>query len=102
MAETQKLAERLAEFDERLAGSVLELICTELGGPAAQGDPDVDAMRTFLADPEAARSTSLKRMSDVDDAPATTSEWKSEFVHSERLRALGVTLAARLAARVAK
>lgn len=99
MADTRDLADRLAGFDERLAAAVVELVCSELGGPAAKGDPDVDGMRAFLSDPEAARSGALKRVGDVGESPATTSEWKSEFAHSERLRSLGVALADRLANR---
>ena len=100
MAETRDVADRLAEFDERLARSVLALICSELGGPAADGDSGIGEIRAFLSDPEAARSNPLKRMADVSESPATTSEWKTEFAHSERLRALGVALADRLAASV--
>lgn len=102
MPGTADLAEQLTEFDERLAGDLLELICAKLGGPAAEGDRDMAKIRAFLADSEAARSKPLERMSDVADSPATTSEWKSEFGHSERLRALGLALAKRLTAGVSE
>ena len=34
----------------------------------------------------------LRRLGDVDDSPATTTEWKSQFAHSERLRTFGLSL----------
>jgi hypothetical protein len=101
MADTRDLANRLVDYDERLATAILELVWSELGGPAAKGAPDVAEIRSFLTDPGAARSGALKRVGDVGESPASTSEWKSEFAHSERLRSFGAALAERLTARTA-
>lgn len=92
MPRTAELAQRLVEFDERLAGEILELICEQLGGPAERGRADVRGMRNFLASADVAHSRPLSRLSDVGDAPSTTSEWKTEFSHFERLRTLGLAL----------
>ena len=97
MAAAAEIADQLVAFDERLARDLLERICEDLGGPAAQEeDPDVDEMRAFLASAESARRGRLSRLGDVDDTPASTGEWKSEFSHVERLRALGLALSKRL------
>ena len=102
MAQANELARKLVEYDERLALELLERICGELGGPPSDGDRDVGEMRDFLSDPEAAQSRPLTRLGDVADSPATTSEWKSEFSRSERMRALGLALADRLAPKLPK
>jgi hypothetical protein len=91
VAPSDDLAERLVEFDERLATDVLGAVATRLGG-ADTGDPDLRAAREFLSDPEKARLPALRRLGDVDDSPSTTSEWKSQFAHSERLRTFALAL----------
>ncbi len=93
MPDSLELAQRLVEYDDELAADVLALVCEQLGGPAADGEPDVEKMRTFLAQADAATSSRLSRLSDVADAPSTTDEWKSEFHHFERMRRLGLALA---------
>ncbi len=90
MAASQELASGLVEFDERLAVDVLAGVVQRLGG--GDGEPDLAAWSKFLGDPEQARLRSLRRLGDLDDSPATTSEWKSQFAHSERLRTFGLAL----------
>lgn len=92
MPHTADLARRLVDYDERLARDVLELVCARLGGPAEEGGADVETMRSFLANADVARSQPLSRLGDVGDAPSTTSEWKTEFSHVERMRTLGLAL----------
>ena len=97
MPQTAEIAQRLVDYDERFAREVLELICTQLGGPAQDDeDPSVDEMRTFLAKTDVAHTRPLSRLGDVSDAPSTTSEWKTEFSYYERLRTLGLALSERL------
>ena len=101
MPEAQELARRLVEYDQRLAEDLLEMICSQLGGPAADGSAAVHEMQSFLSDPEVARSRSLSRLEgDVAESPSTTSEWKAEFSHSERLRGLGLAIAERLGPKI--
>ncbi|MBW3593613.1 MAG: hypothetical protein KY396_07950 [Actinobacteria bacterium] len=92
-----EIAERLVAFDERLARDLLGRICADLGGPAAEeAEPDVEEMRSFLASAEVGHRGPLSRLGDVDDSPASTAEWKTEFAHFERMRALGLELSQRL------
>lgn len=92
MAPSDDLARDLVEFDERLAVDVLDSIVTRLGSPESDGEPDLARAFKFLSDPEKARLRALRRLGDVDDSPSTTTEWKSQFAHSERLRTFGLAL----------
>ncbi len=86
-------ARALVDYDERVARDVLDLILDRLGAPADGGHGNMETVRSFLAQVEVARAPHLARLGSVEDAPATTEEWKFEFHYHERLRALGVTLA---------
>ena len=92
MTPSDDLARELVEFDERLAADVLAGVVQRLGGGDGEGDPDLAVAAKFLGDPEQARLRSLRRLGDVDDSPASTGEWKSQFAHSERLRTFGLAL----------
>ena len=91
MTASDELANRLVEFDERLAVDVLTAIQTRLGGGDSD-EVDLPSARAFLDDPERAQLPALRRLDDVAESPATTSEWKSQFAHSERLRSFGLAL----------
>jgi len=92
MTPWQDLARDLVDFDERLALDVLAGVVSRLCGGDGDGEPDLAQIAKFLGDPERARLRSLHRLGDVDDSPASTSEWKSQFAHSERLRTFGLAL----------
>ena len=94
---TAELAERLVDYDERLAYEILELVVSSLGGPAPDGRHDVERLRGYLSQLDVGHSRPLTRLGDVTDSPATTEEWKTEFHHFERMKALGLALADRLA-----
>ena len=84
MRPVEELADRLVEYDPRLARRVVALIVERLGGPADAGD-DLARLHAFLSRNDAAT---------VRDEPAkTTSEWKIDFAHYERLRLLGLLVA---------
>jgi DNA-binding transcriptional ArsR family regulator len=92
MAPSHELARDLVDYDERLAVDVLMGVAQRLGGASGDDEPDLTQIAKFLGDPEQARLRSLRRLGDVEDAPATTGEWKSQFAHSERLRTFGLAL----------
>jgi len=87
----EDLADRLVEYDPRLARRIVMLIVERLGGgPADEGD-DLARLHAFLSRTDAAA---------VRDAPSkTTSEWKIDFAHYERLRLLGLLVAELLSER---
>ena len=86
MSRAGEVAWALVEYDRRVAAHVLALICANLGGPAADGEFDLDRMRTFLSVPNG-------NLAEVGDPQTTTAEWKAEFAHYEGMRALGAELA---------
>ena len=71
---------------------VLAHLCADLGGPAAEGDPDVRKMKAFLSHPDAS-------LAEVGDPQTTTAEWKEEFGHYEATRSFAAALASALDAR---
>ena len=95
MPHTADLAERLIDYDERLAREILELVVRNLGGPS-DGQADLERARAFLNQVELSHSRHLTRLGDVASSPATTEEWKTEFHHFERMKRLGLALAERL------
>ena len=85
MRPVEELADRLVEYDPRLARRVVALIVERLGGGAASAGDDLARLHAFLSRNDAAA---------VRDEPAkTTSEWKIDFAHYERLRLLGLLVA---------
>ena len=95
MPGADELAGRLVEYDPSLAQSVLAAIVAELGGPADSAS--ADDLPSFLAQLEVTRTPRLVRLSTLG-AESSTEEWKMELGHCERIRALGVALATKLAA----
>ncbi len=91
MPPCDELARQLVEFDERLAAHVLAAVQARLGGGDSE-EPDLPRSREFLSDPEKARLRSLRRLTDIEESPVSTAEWKSQFAHSERLRSFGLSL----------
>jgi hypothetical protein len=61
---------------------VLERICDHLGGPASREErPEIEKMRSFLVSAEVGHRGRVSELGDVDDSPAWTAEWKTEFAH---------------------
>lgn len=84
MASASDLARALVHYDRELALTVARAIAAQFGaeGVAAWNAEQV-ASHLVAVTPEGWTS-------------ATTSEWKTDFAHTERLRTLGVELAGRL------
>lgn len=80
-----ELARELVGYDPQLARTLLVQIVDELGGPEPDGD-DVAKLTAYLT----------RMQSPAERTATTTAEWKAEFAHLERLRSLGLALAARL------
>jgi hypothetical protein len=78
MAGSTSVARALVDYDPRLAERLLRLVASELGIA-----PNADVSQL-----QAALHTVIE-----DGARETTVEWKAEFAHVERLRALGLELA---------
>lgn len=84
MSPASDLARALVDYDPELALTISRAIASELGAGGAEAW-DAQKLSTYLAGLTTAEWTS-----------STTSEWKTDFAHTERMRALGLELASRL------
>ena len=90
VARAAELARELVDYDEQIAMRVLEQLCADLGGPAADGESDVARMKAFLAQPDPGQ------LPEVGDPRTTTAQWKEGFGRYEATRALASALASLL------
>ena len=81
---SSNLAQALVDYDRELALTVARAIAAQLGAvDVAEWNAEQVTSHLLAVTPEGWTS-------------ATTSEWKTDFAHTERLRALGIELAGRL------